>query len=455
MKTTLIIAAAGFGSRLSQFLYPKILLPYKNVSMIEHIINFWKADETIIVSRPENLAIIEEYTQNKYKYIAETRRGSAFAVQSGLSASSNECIILNWCDVVPSIKPNCLEGNLCFTSKDIECTYTYPSGGGVYGVFLFNKSEINYPDHIDYQGFELTLHDIISLDFFEEICVPAIDIGDANKYTEDKRKCDAPIRSFNKITISGDKVEKRCSDEKLRIAEENWYKQMGEQPFLPKIFSYNPLTMERIVGEQKFHRVEPLYKLASQIHQSKSSILANEQDCIDVYINKTINRVKNIKYLVNFGSHFVVNNTRCNNPLNILEFLDISNLIPNFFTPIHGDLTSSNVLWKNEKPYIIDPRGIFGKTLFYGDPDYDIAKIYYSKTNWHLLNKGLLIPKKLSEGHFQVGDIIPFGEEKIDFLLAMIWLSVTDYVRTNTLSVAYSYLYGSLLLQKWINKYRK
>ena len=50
-----------------------------------------------------------------------------------------------------------------------------------------------------------------------------------------------------------------------------------------------------------------------------------------------------------------------------------------FFTPIHGDPTFSNNIWRKDKSIcFIDPRGYFNKTGIYGDPRYDIAKLYYS-----------------------------------------------------------------------------
>lgn len=452
MKTSLIIPAAGFGKRLEKYIYPKVLLPVYNISIIEQIVKFWEPNEVIIVLKPENINIVKKYTENKYVYLEENRKGSAFAVQTGILASNYDNIILNWCDILPLKKPNSLE-NFCFVSKNIKCSYN-GKNGGIYGVFTFNKNNIEYPIEIIQKDKEVIILDVIDIKLFKEIEIPAIDIGDSKKYTVLKRSCDNPVRSFNKIIINDNNVIKICNDDRLKKSEENWYKKMSKFDFIPNIISYNPLKMQRVFGEKKYNKVKPLYDLAKKIHNSYKPIKASEKDCIDVYINKSIKRLKEIEYLLNFKDKFIVNNILCENPINILKSVNINDLIPKYFTPIHGDLTTSNVLWQDNKPYVIDPRGIFGNSLFYGDPDYDIAKIYYSTTNWHLLNMGKLSPKVISDNKFEVKNIKLFGTKKIDFLLASIWLSVTSYVKNNVLSVAYAYFMGSLLLQKWINTYK-
>jgi len=450
MKTSLIIPSAGLGLRLKKFIYPKLLLPLYNKAIINHIIEFWNADEVIIVVRDNILNIVKQYTENKYIYVVENRKGSGYAVQSGLLRSKNNRVILNWCDVLPLEKPT-TNKNIFFSSPNILCSFN-GKNGGIYGVFLWNKNEITYPKVLPNLNREITLLDAINIKDFEEVVIPAIDIGDTKKYNKKLISCKNPIRSFNTITIKDNIVIKECKNIKLRNSEENWYKNMNGFCFIPNIISYNPLTMKKINGVKKFYKIKPLYYIANLIHIFKPSIPSSLEDCKYMYIDKTISRLNKISFLTNFGEKFIVNKTECLNPLINLNKINIEEMVPNRFVPIHGDLTSSNVLWENNIPYVIDPRGIFGNSLLYGDADYDIAKIYYSKTNWHLLNRGCLLP--ISSNGFEVENIKSYGR-KIDFLLSIIWLSVTEYVKSNVLSVAYSYLLGSLLLQKWINKYGK
>lgn len=448
MGTSLIIAAAGKNSRLSRFYFPKVLLPLHNRAIITHIIDFWKADEVIVVTSEHNIDVIRGYMGDKLTYVLESRAGSAYAVESGIKAATHSRVIVNWCDVVPT-QPVALCGNLIFTSPDIPCRYNGLTGG-FYGVFSWDKDAVSLTCGESEK--ELDLLDVLDLSQFSEAVVPAIDIGDLSKYSERMRIVDNPVRSFNRIVVGEATVTKICVDESLRIAEENWYREVSPVlDFVPKPISYNPLVLQRINGAQRFDRVDALYPLAAKIHASKPPVAADPAQCWDMYIHKTIRRLEAIDFMFPFRDRFAVNGIECADPVGMLKGLDIADMIPQLFTPIHGDLTTSNVLWEGDRPFVIDPRGIFGKTLLYGDPDYDIAKIYYSSTNWHLLNKGVLVSEVLGENKFGVADIPLFGNRKIDFLLAIIWLSVAEYVKSNVLSSMYAYLTGSYLLARWCN----
>jgi len=451
MSFSLIVIAGGQGNRLSGYPCPKALLPLHNRSMLEQIIEFWGPDETIVVCNPNIIELVRKYTENRFEYVEEYR-GSAFSVRAGVNMATYDRMVFNWCDILPLEKTE-LVGKFFFTSADIQCTYN-GIHGGIYGVFSWDKKSVIYPSFIPDSGNEVPLFDVFSLEGFDEFVIPAIDIGDTQKYKECLRVGERPIRSFNTIIMGDTTVTKICSDEKLKKAEENWYKEMSGLDFVAQPISYDPLIMKRINGVQHFESVGPLYDLARQIHIYKEPISANKDDCIDMYIHKTLTRLRNIEYLVDFGDNFIVNKLQCINPISILESIDISDLLPETFTPIHGDLTTSNVLWEGDKPYVIDPRGIFGSSLLYGDSDYDIAKIHYSLTGWHLLNKGCLAPEVTYRNSFRVEEVPLYGSRKIDFLLAIIWLSVTDYVKNNILSVTYAYLLGSYLLTKWLNTWR-
>jgi hypothetical protein len=452
MSFSLIVLAGGKGSRLGKYPCPKVLLPLHNRSMLDQIIEFWRADETIVVCNPAIIEMIRKYTNNEHRYVQEYR-GSAFSVGAGMEMATHDRMVFNWCDVLPEQKVE-LSGKFFFTSKEIPCRFDGKMGG-IYGVFSWNRKDVTYPRLPDKPDRELDLLDVLPMDDFTEFQIPAIDIGDDQKYKECLRVSERPVRPFNTIVVGDTTVTKICSDKRLKEAEENWYKEMSGFDFVAQPISYDPLVLKRIYGIQRFDAAAPLYDLARQIHARKDPISANKDDCIDMYIRTTLTRLRNIEYLTDFGDDFFVNGLRCSNPIPILENIDMSNLLPEAFTPIHGDLTTSNVLWEGDKPYIIDPRGIFGGSLLYGDPDYDVAKIHYSLTGWHLLNKGCLAPEIIANNSFRVADVPLYGSRKIDFLLATIWLSVTDYVRSNVLSVTYSYLLGSYLLNKWVNTYKE
>ena len=122
----------------------------------------------------------------------------------------------------------------------------------------------------------------------------------------------------------------------------------------------------------------------------------------------------------------------------------IASLSVGQFCLLHGDCTFSNLLL-NEKnaPVFIDPRGYFGHTRYYGDPDYDWAKLYYSIAgNYDRFNRKefrLSIGEgsvDLTIGSNQWEEIEPYfwellegeaSQEKIRLLHAVIWLSLTTY----------------------------
>lgn len=119
-------------------------------------------------------------------------------------------------------------------------------------------------------------------------------------------------------------------------------------------------------------------------------------------------------------------------------------MLPTEFKLIHGDCTFSNLMFDtfNMKTILIDPRGYFGKTKYYGDVDYDWAKLYYSlKGNYDQFNnKKFTLAIKEHEVELAIKpnnwedmeefffDHIPhINKNKIKALHAVIWLSLTTY----------------------------
>ncbi len=121
-----------------------------------------------------------------------------------------------------------------------------------------------------------------------------------------------------------------------------------------------------------------------------------------------------------------------------------ANVYPKAFQLIHGDCTFSNLMFDtfNMKAVLIDPRGYFGKTKFYGDVDYDWAKLYYSlKGDYDQFNRKkftLNIKEKDVELSIESNNwsdmeeyffncLPEVNKYKIRLLHAIIWLSLTTY----------------------------
>jgi hypothetical protein len=133
----------------------------------------------------------------------------------------------------------------------------------------------------------------------------------------------------------------------------------------------------------------------SYINNYKEStfIPASKEDSLLMFVDKTEKEYTNLIYKFEFFSQFrntkeFVFNGR------ILKSFDIiwekiksyieTTICDEKFHFIHGDLCFSNILYgvnditNDVILKFIDPRGVFGKTKFFGDPYYDLAKISHS-----------------------------------------------------------------------------
>ena len=128
-------------------------------------------------------------------------------------------------------------------------------------------------------------------------------------------------------------------------------------------------------------------------YKDSKSIEYNRKDSLLMTINKTeneyskliegfqfFNDLKNEEKFILNGKELKSFNLIWNK---IKEFIE-TKLIEDKFYFIHGDLCFSNILY-GINPItddlilkMIDPRGVYGKTKFFGDPYYDLAKISHS-----------------------------------------------------------------------------
>lgn len=227
------------------------------------------------------------------------------------------------------------------------------------------------------------------------------------------------------------------------------------QPILPAIYGREPLRMEHIRGrslyecalDRKGKRavLERLVGALDRIHAlGKAS--ADPFSMKEAYFRKTMDRLSRIEDLVPFARdrEVLVNGKRCRNVLfhkreleERLERLDCGE-----FVFIHGDCTFSNLLLREDgTPVLIDPRGYFGHTEFYGDVRYDWAKLYYSIVgNYDRFNlkefsldiTGQGAELEIASSHWEdmEGDFFELtgaDEREIRLLHAVIWLSLTTY----------------------------
>lgn len=224
-------------------------------------------------------------------------------------------------------------------------------------------------------------------------------------------------RAFNSIKVKGDKITKTSSYVSKFNNEIMWMvnlpKEMKE--YIPEITSYKVVENP---SENNFSFIEMKYIKAGSFDQKYlKDILSGEeidlffkrinnflngarkfkmphQNCEqtikelrDIYLDKTIQRWNEIKDSEKFRSfynndiyingkkyysvkYYLDNLEKTLKENGILEYRD--------FCIIHGDLCFNNILIDDNKMYLIDPRGSFGKVGLYGDQYYEIAKLVHS-----------------------------------------------------------------------------
>lgn len=140
----------------------------------------------------------------------------------------------------------------------------------------------------------------------------------------------------------------------------------------------------------------------SNIHPTKFNYNNVRKQLIQMYIQKTIDRLTEISIQSKFApffinDHVIINQKKYPSLKRILLWFEnqsklinkkhSSNLIKSICTPrlenytfFHGDLCFSNVFIDEnaDKIYCIDPRGSFGNSKIYGDKLFEYAKIYES-----------------------------------------------------------------------------
>lgn len=128
-------------------------------------------------------------------------------------------------------------------------------------------------------------------------------------------------------------------------------------------------------------------------YKESCSIPASREDSLLMFIDKTEKEYINLMYKFNFFSQFKNEKEFILNG-KVLKSFDLiweklksyieTSICEDKFYFIHGDLCFSNILYgvnditNDVILKFIDPRGIFGKTKFFGDPYYDLAKISHS-----------------------------------------------------------------------------
>lgn len=489
----IIVQAGGKGTRLEYLTKnkPKAIVPIDNLPMIFHLFNKFPNKKFIIIGDYKH-DVLEKYLSSfatvEYEVVVADGTGTCGGIEKALSKiPQNKRFLLIWSDLVLSKDLELPKDELNYVglSKDFKCRWSFNEKGfveepsyenGVAGFFIFQNKDIL--DEVPSSGEFVKWLGEKNIEFKTFDLYGTKEFGTLEEYNKlEVNKC----RPFNKSYLQDDKFIKvpvNAQGEELAVKEKRWYKEVAKINFnrIPKIYSYDPLTMELLKGknyyqleelslEEKKNALNEIIATINRLH-SLSSIETDMESVRANYLDKTFDRLEKIQDLVPFAKEefIVVNGKKCRNVffyknelIEKIEKLDVP-----IFNIIHGDPTFSNMMLNDGKCILIDPRGYFGNTLLYGDASYDWAKIYYSLVGnydkFNLKKFRLLINDSdvelniESNGWEELEDYFfeqtHTDKQTIKLIHAIIWLSLTTYAWQDYDSICGAFYNGLVYLEE-------
>lgn len=493
----IIVQAGGKGTRLEGLTRnkPKALLPVQNKPMIFHLFDKFP-DKKFIIIGDYKFSVLDQYLNTFAKVSFQTvcasgHTGTCSGIQAALSLIPEGCsFLLIWCDLIlpQSYRFPESSGNFIGVSRDLPCRWQYKnrqfceetgSGHGIAGLFIFRDKELL--QDVPPDGEFVRWLQQKNFRFDEQVLDNAEEFGLYSKWSElPKIKC----RPFNFIWTEGNRLFKKPTDEQgaeLAKWEVEWYRKLEGYDFdaIPKIYGYEPLSMEKIDGKnvyecysltkhQKKELLQRIIGCLKELHDLATTDL-DKKSCYETYVEKTFQRLDKVQDLVPFAKDrfITVNGRKCRNVFYHRDQLEscVMQYLPNRFCLIHGDCTFSNIMLKKDgNPVLIDPRGYFGHTRLFGDAAYDWVKLYYSlvsnydqfnlkhftlevlenQVNLSIESNGW---ESLEDDFFELLD----GEvtkRQMRLLLSVIWLSLTTYAWEDYDSICGAFYNGIWYLEE-------
>jgi GTP:adenosylcobinamide-phosphate guanylyltransferase/tRNA A-37 threonylcarbamoyl transferase component Bud32 len=469
----IIVQAGGKGSRLGYLTAnkPKTLVPIQNLPMLFHLFNKYP-DKKFVVIADYKEEVLREYLECfakvKYQVVNASASGTCGGINQAIDLlPENTPFMIIWSDLIlsDSFALPKETANYIGISQTFPCRWKYKNDEfleeasvkhGVAGLFIFqDKSSLN---QLPESGELVKWMKEQKLRFKKIELIGTREIGILSEYEAlGQEKC----RPFNKISVDGNILTKEPIDEqgeKLSQLEQDWYakaKEIGVKN-IPTIYGTSPLKMEYINGKNIYEytslnlddKTKILQKLVDSLKNLHSlvTVTADTFSLKDAYYTKTIARLQKIRDLVPFADlkTITVNGRKCPNIYYYKRDLEkmLDKLPCKYFTFIHGDCTFSNLMIKDDsEPIFIDPRGYFGHTRLYGDPNYDWAKLYYSLVgnydrfnlkDFRLTIKEGSVDLIIASNQWENMELDFFALSNADpnvikLLHAVIWLSLTTY----------------------------
>ncbi len=493
----IIVQAGGRGSRMERLTRnkPKALVPVNNLPMIFHLFKKFP-DKKFIIIGDYKFDVLERYLKTfadvDYMLVSGTgSQGTCAGLANALThVPADEPLLLIWCDLIlaDDYKLPDTDKNVIGISQDFSCRWSYRDGKffeepsdthGVAGHFIFQNK--TFLADVPASGEFVRWLQSQKFTFDEQ---PLKNTKEYGLYSEWSKLPQMRCRPFNQITVECDKVIKRGIDEQgrdLAKKEIAWYKKIQHEEFnnIPKIYAFEPLTMEFIDGqniyeysyipaEQKRYILTKIIRCLQDVHKL-GAVQADKESYFDAYIAKTYKRLEKVRHLVPFANDktVTINGRVCRNIFYCKDECErlVMQYLPQEFKLIHGDCTFSNMMLRHDsEPVLIDPRGYFGHVQFYGDVAYDWVKLYYSLlSNYDRFNlkrfsldideKGVKLEiesngwENLEEYFFELLD----GEvtkRQMKLLLAITWLSLTTYAWEDYDSICGAFYNGLYYLEE-------
>jgi len=493
-----ITQAGGQGTRLKHYTWnkPKCLLSVAGQPLIYHLFDVFPLANFLIIG-DHFYELIEKYIQVfppkvPFQLIRAKTKGTLSGIDRALTYIPDDTpFLLVWCDLLFEEVPNCeIDGkNWIGLSRSFKCRWSYDNSGnlleeasterGVAGFFVFNNKVVlkEIPESGECVRW-LAQNPIQFSEIFLDNTHELGTLDNIAKYQQNS----LVSRFFNSVEVIGDRVIKKArlkEFEPLIEKELNWYRAVHSFGFncVPDLISDNPMTLSRIKGVHPFNlklNFQDKVKVLTNIFQTLNLLHGCDQKpsdqkiLIDVYLEKTYSRISSIAQLIPYFDQptIQVNGCLCRNPFHPHYESLISQLVReiqvNEFMLIHGDPTFSNMLVDEQnKVWLIDPRGYFGSSLLYGDPMYDWAKLYYSVVgNYDSFNRRQFqlkitdqcIDLNIESNGWQ--DLESMFRETfstkisvIRLLHALIWLSLSGYVKDDYDSIIASFYNGLFWLE--------
>ena len=241
---------------------------------------------------------------------------------------------------------------------------------------------------------------------------PWFDFGHFHTYYRSKTRLTTQ-RAFNGLDIDRVSVTKSSGDSFKMECEAGWFKSLpddlklftpaflgtgttadGHHSYRTERLLFSSLNDMFIFGQLRRQIWESIFGECSYFLESCKSHKPDthqSNDCSHLYLPKTLSRLKAFAS----ATGFPVDQTGSLNGRAVPSAIEIAEYAQTFIPPLpaeqqsimHGDFCFSNILYDSRARQIrvVDPRGYIesGKPSIYGDPRYDLGKLFHSAVGFY------------------------------------------------------------------------